>query len=40
MLEPGEEPSDADLRRMDMIHREIEEWRGRLAERVPTQGKA
>ena len=40
MLDPGEEPSSADLRRMDMIHREIEEWRGKLSERTnPAQGR-
>ena len=41
MLDEGAEPTDADLRRMDLIHKEIEEWRGRISERVqPAQGSA
>lgn len=41
MLDPGEEPSEADLRRMDLIHQEIEQWRVRLSDRVaPAQGRA
>ena len=41
MLDEGAEPTDADLRRMDLIHKEIEEWRGRISERVqPAQGRA
>lgn len=41
ILDPGDDPTDADLRRMDLIHREIEEWRGRISERVqPSQGNA
>ena len=41
ILDPGEEPTDADVRRMDLIHAEIEEWRGKLSERVqPTEGNA
>ena len=41
ILDPGEEPSDADLRRMDLIHKELDDWRGRIAERVqPSQGRA
>lgn len=41
ILDPGEEPTDADLRRMDLIHTEIDEWRGRISERIqPSQGRA
>ena len=41
ILDPGEEPTDADLRRMDLIQKELETWRGRLWERVqPSQGRA
>jgi hypothetical protein len=41
MLDPGEEPTEADMRRMDLIQREIDEWRGKLSERVdPAQGRA
>jgi hypothetical protein len=36
ILDADAEPTDADLRRMDQIHRELEGWRGRLAERVMT----
>lgn len=34
MLDPGEEPTDADLGRMELIQREIDEWRSKLSERV------
>jgi hypothetical protein len=27
IMDPGEEPTDADLNRMDLIHRELEAWR-------------
>lgn len=41
MLDPEDEPTEADLRRMDMIHKELDEWRGRISERVdPAQGSA
>jgi hypothetical protein len=41
ILDPGEEPTEADLRRMDLIHKEIDEWRVKLSERVdPIQGRA
>jgi hypothetical protein len=41
ILDPGEEPTASDLRRMDLISNEIDEWRGRLSERVqPAQGRA
>lgn len=41
MLEEGEEPTAADLRRMDKIHAEIERWRAVISERVqPSQGRA
>jgi len=41
IMDPGEEPTDADLRRMDMIHAELERWRGSIAERIqPSQGHA
>lgn len=29
-LDPGEEPTDADMRRLDLIGREIDEWRAKL----------
>jgi hypothetical protein len=37
MLDQGEEPTDTDLRRMDMIHREIEEWRATLLAAMETR---
>lgn len=41
ILDPGEEPTEADLRRMDLIQTEIDAWRGRISERVhPAQGRA
>lgn len=41
IMDPGEEPTDSDLRRMDQIHTELENWRGKLFDRVqPTQGNA
>ena len=41
ILDPGEEPTDADMRRMDLIQRELDEWRGRLFDRInPPQGRA
>ena len=41
ILDPGEEPTDADLRRMDLIHKELDDWRSRISERVqPSQGRA
>ena len=41
ILDPGEEPTDADLSRMDLIHKELDDWRGRISERVqPSQGRA
>src|SRR6516162_530034 len=41
IMEPGEEPTEADMRRMDLIHNKIEEWRAKLWERTqPTQGRA
>jgi hypothetical protein len=41
ILDPGEEPTDADLSRMDLIQRELDEWRGKLSERInPAKGNA
>lgn len=41
IMDPGTEPTDADLRRMDLISTEIDGWRAALSERVqPTQGRA
>jgi len=34
MLDPEEEPTEADLRRMNLIAKELDEWRGTLFERV------
>lgn len=40
ILDPGDEPTRAELRRMDLIQREINEWRSRISERVhPSQGR-
>lgn len=37
----SEMPTEADLRRMDLINKELDEWRGRISERVqPSQGRA
>ena len=41
ILDPGTEPTEKDLRRMDLIAREMEEWTAILSERVnPSQGSA
>jgi hypothetical protein len=41
VLDPGEEPTDADLRRMDFIHQELEIFRKELELRYePTKGSA
>ena len=34
MLDPGEEPSEADLRRMGLIQQEIDKWRTKISERI------
>jgi hypothetical protein len=40
VLDPGDEPTAADLRRMDLIHAEVEEWRAKLSQRIqPAQGR-
>lgn len=39
IMDPGDEPTEADLRRMDLLHQELDAWRGRIAERVqPAKG--
>jgi hypothetical protein len=39
ILDPGEEPTDADLRKMDLIAAELDKVRGELAARYyPTKG--
>lgn len=39
ILDPGEEPTEADLRKMDLISKELEKVRGELAARYyPTKG--
>ena len=41
IMDADAEPTTADLRRMDLIHHELEAWRGRLSERVmPSKGRA
>jgi hypothetical protein len=41
ILDPGEEPTEADLRRMDLINKELDEWRAKLSELIePAQGHA
>ena len=41
ILDPGEEPTEADLGRMDLIQKELDDWRGSISERVqPSQGRA
>jgi len=41
ILDPGEEPTEADLRKMDMIGAELDKVRGELAARyMPTRGRA
>lgn len=41
ILDPGEEPTDADMHRMDLIHEELETWKAMLAARIlPTKGNA
>jgi len=43
-MEEGTEPTDADLRRMDHLHAELERFRvefeGRIAQAAPTKGNA
>ena len=34
ILDPGEEPTAADMQRMDQIHRELEDFAGALARRI------
>lgn len=41
ILEPDAEPTAADLRRMELIERELAAWRVKIEERInPTQGRA
>lgn len=41
ILDPGDEPTDTDLRRMDLISTELDNWRGQIAALVqPSQGRA
>lgn len=42
MLEGDDEmPTEADMRRMELINKELDDWRGRISERVqPSQGRA
>lgn len=41
MMDAGDEPTEADLRRMDLIQQEIDQWRGRISEHVqPAKGRA
>lgn len=41
ILDPGDEPTDADLRKMDLIAAELDKVRGELAARYyPTNGRA
>lgn len=41
VLDPGDEPTDADMQRMENIQKELDEWRAILSERVqPSQGSA
>lgn len=41
ILDPGDEPTEDDLRRMNLIADELEGWRAKLSERVdPAQGSA
>lgn len=40
-LDEDAEPTEADLRRMDLISKELDEWRATLSERIqPAQGRA
>jgi hypothetical protein len=40
-LDPDDEPTEADLRRMDLLHQELESWEVRLKDRaMPAQGSA
>ena len=40
-LDPGDEPTEADMRRYDRMHAELEAWTDRLLARaMPTQGSA
>jgi hypothetical protein len=40
ILEPGAEPSDADLGRMDLIHRELKAFAEQFTARINTKGTA
>jgi hypothetical protein len=41
VLDPGEEPTERDLSRMELIAKEMDVWRAKLSERVnPAQGHA
>lgn len=38
IMDPGEEPTAADMRRMKLIDKEIQVWRAKLSERVNPRG--
>lgn len=41
IMDAGDEPTEANLRRMDLIQQEIDQWRGRISEHVqPAKGRA
>lgn len=41
ILDPGEEPTDADLKRLELIHNELEKFREEMELRMsPTEGEA
>lgn len=41
ILDPGSEPTERDLKRMELISNELDEWRDKLKAYVmPTQGRA
>lgn len=41
MLDPGTEPTEKDEQRLELIHRELEAWKAKFAERaMPSKGSA
>jgi hypothetical protein len=40
ILDPGEEPTDKDLKRIDLIHAELETFRKEMEADLPTRGRA
>lgn len=40
ILEPGEEPTENDMKRLDLIHNELDKFIEEVKRKIPTQGSA